>query len=119
MTHALPQIPQAFLLDFDGVIVQSTTIKAQAFAEVYRGEHKDKIAMVLTYQKRHGGVSRREKFKYFERTLFGRPGDAESVERLSRSFTAITHKAVVHCPLVEGRVLELHRWASFLADDPE
>ena len=37
-----------------------------------------------------------------ERELFGRSGDAESVERLSRRYSELVFGAVMECPFIEG-----------------
>ncbi|HEV2160512.1 HAD family hydrolase [Bradyrhizobium sp.] len=94
--------PEAAILDFDGVILRSVEIKAQAFSEIYRGEEPARIAEIMAYQHAHGGVNRREKFRYFEREVFGRVGDEGAIEMLSARYTSIVHEAVVHCPCVDG-----------------
>jgi phosphoglycolate phosphatase-like HAD superfamily hydrolase len=98
----LPQRPVALLLDFDGVILQSVDIKESAYAAVYAAESEEKRTQMLAYQRQHGGVTRRVKFRYFEQALFGRSGDAASVERLSEAFTRHVFDAVVACPFVPG-----------------
>src|SRR5690606_26236544 len=79
----LPPSPDAILFDFDGVIVQSVDIKAEAFATIYRNENPEIIPAIIEYQHAHGGVSRREKFRYFEREFFGRDPTPEAIEALS------------------------------------
>lgn len=98
----LPPSPDAILFDFDGVIVQSVDIKAEAFATIYRNENPEIIPAIIEYQHAHGGVSRREKFRYFEREFFGRDPTPEAIEALSRRFTSIVHEAVIECPFVAG-----------------
>lgn len=101
--------PDAVIFDFDGVIVQSVKIKAQAFVEVYRNEDPAVYPAILEYQHRHGGVSRRKKFEHFEKDFFGRTPTPASIEDLSRQFTAIVHDAVVACPFVEGALQALEQ----------
>ncbi len=98
----IPQPPVALLMDFDGVILDSVELKTQAFATVYRGEAPSKIEQVLAYQRLHGGVTRRTKFEYFERNIFGRPGDDETVGRLASRYRDLVYEAVVACPFVCG-----------------
>jgi phosphoglycolate phosphatase len=109
-----PSPPDAVIFDFDGVIVQSVDIKAQAFADVYRNEDPAALPIIMEYQHRHGGVSRRKKFEYFERELFGRVPTPETVEKLSRQFTEIVHDAVVACPFVDGALQALERLHSLV-----
>jgi phosphoglycolate phosphatase len=101
--------PDAVIFDFDGVVVQSVEIKAQAFAEVYRNEDPAVHPAIMEYQHRHGGISRRKKFEYFEREFFGRTPTPETIEELSRQFTGIVHDAVVACPFVDGALQALEQ----------
>ena len=105
----LPHRPVAVLLDFDGVIVQSVRLKNDAYLDIYAGESPDKLAAVSEYQRAHGGVTRRLKFRHFERHIFGRDADAERIEQLSRQYTRLVHDAVLACPLVDGALDFLRR----------
>ena len=98
-------------MDFDGVILDSTELKTQAFVSVYEGESPPKLAQVLAYQRLHGGVTRRAKFAYFEQHIFGRPGDNESIERLAAAYRNLIYERVLACPFVRGAedFLELAR----------
>lgn len=98
----LPQRPVAVLLDFDGVIVQSVHLKTNAFLQIYADEDPTKLAALLAYQRAHGGVTRRVKFRYFEERIFRRAADDARIEELSRRYTSLVHDAVLACPLVEG-----------------
>lgn len=93
---------QQIIFDFDGVILDSADLKTRAFAEVYRGENRALVAQVMEYQEAHGGVGRAEKFAYFERELFGRPGGPEDVARLSARFAAIIEKAIARAAFIPG-----------------
>jgi phosphoglycolate phosphatase len=98
----IPQPPDALLMDFDGVILDSAELKTQAFATVYEGEAPSKVEQVLAYQRLHGGVTRRAKFEYFERNIFGRSGDSETIERLASTYRDLIYEAVIACPFVRG-----------------
>src|SRR5262245_62514787 len=50
----------------------------------------------------HGGTTRRTKFAHYERTLFGRSGDAEVCWRLSRRYTALVLDAVLRSAFIPG-----------------
>jgi phosphoglycolate phosphatase-like HAD superfamily hydrolase len=102
LAHTLPHRPAALLLDFDGVILVSAEIKTQAFAEVYAGEDPAKVAAVVAYQRLHGGVSRREKFAYFESEIFGRPANAARIDELAQEFARIAFRRVLDAPFVPG-----------------
>jgi phosphoglycolate phosphatase-like HAD superfamily hydrolase len=97
-----PPRVRALLLDFDGVILQSAALKAQAFADAYAGAPAAKLEAIRAYFERHGGVTRGDKFAHVERTFFGRPGDAQDVARLSAAFRARVFDAVLACDFVPG-----------------
>ena len=100
---------RALLLDFDGVILQSAALKTQAFADLYAGTDPVRLAAIVDYVERHGGVTRGDKLAHIERAFFGRAGDPQDVGRLAARFRALVFDAVVACPFVPGaqRLLEL------------
>ena len=117
MINRLPRAPAGVLMDFDGVIVDSVRLKAQAFLDVYADEPVPALERVLAYVSGHGGVTRSVKFAHLERHVFGRSADAASIERLCALYAQRVHEAVVGCPLVGGaerfvrhasRMTELH-----------
>jgi phosphoglycolate phosphatase-like HAD superfamily hydrolase len=112
----LPVRPRAILFDFDGVILDSTELKVQAFAEIYRAEDPVKVAEVVAYQRYHGGISRTAKFAHFERDLFGRSADPARIEELSGALSAIVLDKVLAAPFIPGAVelLEAARGRSLL-----
>lgn len=91
------------LFDFDGVIVESVDIKTAAFGTLY-AEHGEAIcAEVRAYHSAHGGVSRYEKFRYFDTVLLGLPAPSAAREHeLDERFSALVLAAVVAAPLVCG-----------------
>jgi len=98
----LPQAPVAVLLDFDGVIVDSVALKIQAYFDVYEDATPAQRERMSVLQRRHGGITRRIKFEWFEREIFGRtPTDAE-LDRLAAAYATRVHAAVIACPLIAG-----------------
>lgn len=106
---------EAIIFDFDGVILDSAGVKTQAFAHCYAGEDAGRIAAVVDYQQRHGGIGRREKFAHFERSLFGRPADPESLDALCRRFAAFIATAMREVPFIPGAREALERLHGRLA----
>ena len=56
---------QYIVFDCDGVILDSNSMKTQAFAKAINGEPQEKINLLLLYHKEHGGVSRYHKFTHY------------------------------------------------------
>jgi phosphoglycolate phosphatase len=98
----LPRPPLAIIFDFDGVILDSAKIKVDAYVTIYADEDPAKVRRLVEHAHVHGGTTRRVKFAQYERDLFGRSGDAESVERLSRRYSQLVYGAVMKCSFVEG-----------------
>ena len=89
------------VLDFDGVIVESTDIKTEAFRRLFSRypEHVDEI---VEYHKKHMGVSRYEKFSYIFKNILKRPLSEEKKAELGRDFSALVVEEIKRCPLVPG-----------------
>jgi phosphoglycolate phosphatase len=98
----LPPRPAALLLDFDGVIVDSVALKTQAFLDIYHDATAVQIGRILAHQRAHGGVTRRLKFDWFEREVFGRRPTAEDLDRLAADYAARVYEGVLGCGLIPG-----------------
>jgi len=109
MPLPLPSPPAAILFDFDGVIVDSARLKTEAYAKIYAGEDPEKVAQAMRHQQVNGGITRRETIAHFERHLFGRSGDAASVERLALRYGQIVFDPVVACAFIAGAQTLLNR----------
>ncbi|SFU64042.1 Phosphoglycolate phosphatase, HAD superfamily [Nitrosomonas eutropha] len=101
---------QAIIFDFDGVIVESGDIKAQAFAELYR-HHGETIAQAaVDYHRTNGGMSRYLKFHYFQQNLLNNPPlTKEEEQELDQRFSKLVMNAVIACQPVAGAEVLLHR----------
>jgi beta-phosphoglucomutase-like phosphatase (HAD superfamily) len=91
----------AIVLDFDGVILESTDVKTRAFRELFRDwpRHLDAIER---FHLEHEGVSRYKKFKWIYRNLIGEPLDDSTMQRLDREFSALVMSGVLNSPFVTG-----------------
>ncbi len=93
----------AIIFDFDGVLVESVDIKTQAFAALYADHGEKVVAQVEEYHLRHGGVSRFEKFRYFQTEILGgTPLDDREVSDLAGLFSKLVVDRVVSAPMVAG-----------------
>lgn len=109
MPLPLPRPPAAILFDFDGVIVDSARLKTQAYAKIYADEDPAKVAQAMRHQQLNGGITRRATLAHFERSFFGRSGDADSVERLATRYAQLVYDPVVACPFIAGAQTLLNR----------
>ncbi|SFK60515.1 Phosphoglycolate phosphatase, HAD superfamily [Nitrosomonas aestuarii] len=103
---------QAIIFDFDGVVAESGEIKTQAFAELYRPYGEDVVAEVVKYHTQNGGLSRYNKFRYFQQHLLNGPSlTPEKEKALDRRFSELVVEAVVACDAVPGAYELIHQQA--------
>jgi len=93
----------AIIFDFDGVLVESVDVKTHAFAALYAEHGKKVIAQVSDYHLHHGGISRFDKFRYFQTEILGRtPLKEHEVADLAAAFSKLVVDRVVSAPMVPG-----------------
>jgi len=94
---------QAIIFDFDGVVVESGDIKTQAFANLYQAYGEAVMAEVARYHRLHGGMSRYDKFHYFQKHILMKPPLTREEEReLDRRFSELVMEAVIASEAVPG-----------------
>ena len=98
------------IFDFDGVICESVHIKTDAFYEMYLPYGEEIAQKVKEYHIANGGMSRYEKFKYFEKAFLGKTLSESKMKELSSQFSDIVKHKVINAPFVEGvlQFLEEH-----------
>jgi phosphoglycolate phosphatase-like HAD superfamily hydrolase len=110
---------EAIIFDFDGVLVESVDVKTQAFAEMYKQYGPKIVEQVVAYHLEHGGVSRYEKFRYYQETFLGQSLSSSEEKILGDIFSKMVKDAVVNAPWVPGAyefISEYHQtFALFVA----
>lgn len=96
------------VFDFDGVILQSTAIKSEAFAALFADEPEHVPAIVALHEA-HGGISRFRKFDWIYRDILGKPLDPLSRDALGARFEALVFERLCTCPFVPGAVETLQK----------
>jgi len=91
----------SIILDFDGVILESVSVKTEAFRKLFSfvPEHVDEI---VQYHKDNGGMSRFDKFRYIYTNILKEDLTREKFEELSEKFSKIVFEEVVKVPFVPG-----------------
>jgi phosphoglycolate phosphatase-like HAD superfamily hydrolase len=97
---------QAIFFDFDGVILESLDIKAEAFAGLYADKGFHTVAAVKKHFYRRTGISRHLKIRECHRQYLGADPSAEEVTALAERFGAQIDAGMLSCPMVPG-ALEL------------
>lgn len=93
---------KTIIFDFDGVVLDSASMKADAFAEVYAGESEMKRRLVREYADQNGGLSRRQTFASFEKQFFGRTADDATLDALCAAYGSLIDGKVQRTNFVRG-----------------
>lgn len=92
------------LFDFDGVIVDSARLKAEAFVACFRDASPGSRAAIHEYVTRHGGVSRFAKFRYIHERILERPLSADSLDELCSRYSSMVVEQVNQAPFIPGAI---------------
>ena len=93
---------KAIIFDFDGVIVESVSIKTHAFAEIYHEHGKNIVDKVMAHHLVNGGMSRFEKFRFYHKEYLGRNLVANELTELTDQFSNLVVDKVIAAPYVRG-----------------
>ena len=99
---------KAIIFDYDGVIVESMDLKAEAFAYVFRDQPEDIIEKIIQLHRDNGGMSRFEKFRIVYRDFLDQELQPEEEARLGNEFSEYVFDRTLKSPFVAG-VLEFLR----------
>jgi phosphoglycolate phosphatase-like HAD superfamily hydrolase len=92
----------AVFFDFDGVLADSVDVKTRAFCALYAPHGEDVVASVRAYHLAHGGISRFEKFRHWQRNLVCGQDDEATINDLADRFAAEVKKQVTMAPEIAG-----------------
>ncbi len=105
---------EAFFFDFDGVLADSVEVKTEAFAKLYEPYGSEVVAQVIDHHRRHGGMTRADKFRYYHRDYLGKTLSDEEMAELCREFSELVVDKVVAAPEISGAGEFLRKWCSQL-----
>jgi phosphoglycolate phosphatase-like HAD superfamily hydrolase len=102
--------PQAIFFDFDGVILESSSIKTLAFVELFNHLNPAQQKAVHEYHIAHMGISRYKKFEWIYKTLLGKEITETESKALGQGFTDIVYNKILKAPFVPG-IEQFLAWA--------
>ena len=97
------------VFDFDGVILDSVGIKADAFASLYAEYGSDVVANVVSYHEKNGGMSRFEKFDYYHNKLLGCQISDSEIDILDIKFSKMVLDRILTAKEIKGAITFLER----------
>lgn len=105
---------QAFFFDFDGVLADSVEVKTRAFAKLFEPHGVEIVERVIDHHRRHGGMTRVDKFDHYYRKYLGTTLNDKEMADLCRRFAELVVDEVVAAPEILGAGEFLKRWSSRL-----
>ncbi len=88
---------KTWFFDCDGVLLDSNQLKSEAFYEVALPYGKENAQALVKYNKRLGGVTRFEKFRYFFETILEKKTFEKELENALSSFSVLSYKKLMSC----------------------
>jgi HAD superfamily hydrolase (TIGR01549 family) len=89
------------ILDFDGVILESVSVKTDAFRDLFSA-YPEHVEEIVLFHKKNGGMSRFDKFRYIYKNILKMPLREEEMQALSQKFTQLVLTKVLCVPYVPG-----------------
>ena len=93
---------KTWFFDCDGVLLDSNQLKSEAFYEVALPYGRENAQALVAYNKRLGGVTRSEKFKYFFETILETKTFEKELENALNSFSALVREKLISCSETSG-----------------
>lgn len=94
--------PEIIIFDFDGVIANSVNIKTEAFIELYKNYDVNIQYEIKNYHLNNGGISRFEKFKYFQEIILNESINSEKINDLANKFSILVKEKIISCDYIKG-----------------
>ncbi len=93
-----------YVFDCDGVILNSNTVKSEAFYKTLERFGDSLAREFVAYHQRHGGISRNEKFAYFITHMLGEDLQQQQplLAQLLQDYGIICQRDLLSCELIPG-----------------
>ena len=86
---------KTILWDFDGVILDSMSIRDYGFVEIFKNFSNEQLDKLLEYHRENGGLSRYVKIRYFYEEILNESITNEKVQELASKFSEIMKERLV------------------------
>lgn len=93
---------KTWFFDCDGVLLDSNQLKSESFYEVALPYGKENAQALVECNKRLGGVTRFEKFRYFFETILEKKSFEKELEKALHNFSTLVCEKLISCPETSG-----------------
>ncbi len=93
---------KTWFFDCDGVLLDSNQLKSESFYEVALPYGKENAQILVECNKRLGGVTRFEKFRYFFETILEKKSFEKELEKALHNFSTLVCEKLINCPETSG-----------------
>lgn len=92
----------AIFFDFDGVLVDSTATKTNAYIDLFEPYGPEVISRMVEYHQQNGGISRVDKIDYGHHHFIDEPYSPQKVAEHARRYSELVFEKVVNANWVAG-----------------
>jgi phosphoglycolate phosphatase-like HAD superfamily hydrolase len=93
---------KVLVFDLDGVLIDSNSMRDDAFVHIFAAIGCDDRGLVLKIHQDHRGLYRRNKIALIHKHFFGAPPPAEVLDDLLARFAQYVREHIISCPLNPG-----------------
>jgi phosphoglycolate phosphatase-like HAD superfamily hydrolase len=83
------------LWDFDGVILDSMSVRDWGFREIFKNNKKEDVDQLIRYHRQNGGLSRYVKIRYFHEDILQIPINDSEVLAYANSFSDLMRTRLI------------------------
>ena len=93
---------QAIMFDFDGVILESSDVKTEAFSKLFQQFGDDIVKKVVEHHIKDGGISRYKKIRYYYHEFLKKELTDSELNKIAKIFSDIVLDKVIDSSFVDG-----------------
>jgi phosphoglycolate phosphatase-like HAD superfamily hydrolase len=91
----------AVIFDFDGVLVESASVKTEAFTALFQ-DYPDLLNQIIGYHLAHAGISRHVKIRWIFENIIQKSITDAQLHSMANRFSELVMERVINAPWVNG-----------------
>lgn len=109
-TYKMYKENSAIFFDFDGVLVDSTETKTNAYRELFKSYGQDVVSKIVAHHQQNGGISRVDKIKYAHKHFIDGPYSERTVAEHAQKYSELVFEKVLKTNWIPGaeQFVKLH-----------